>query len=192
MAEFLSSFIRKILYPIDIMSLPVKVEKFTTLQKDFGTTIAVSLWKKAVQNMNYIEKSYPIGMILFVHATQDALPHLPDSKYWQELDGSTISNADSPMNGVTLPDCRNHFFRHPATGETVMTTGGANAVNLSHNHGGLSGLTDAREGLDLDDGGGDPHRAEMSPHQHAIASGGSSSTSTIPQYIALKAFIRII
>lgn len=165
-----------------------KVQKFSTLEKDFNTSVAEALWKKAIQTMNYIEKSYPVGMMLMFHATQSALPHVPDSKYWKECDGSVVSNANSPLNGVTLPDLRDKFFRHPSSGDTVMTSGGVNSVNLAHSHGGVTGTVDNRQFGQED---GDDHQDVSTPHAHSISS-DMGSVSTIPLYIALKIYIRIV
>lgn len=169
--------------------IPNKIEKFKEVEKDFGTSIAEALWKKAAQTLEYINASYPIGMLMFFHETQDNLPATPDSKYWQEVDGSTISNVNSPLNGVTLPDWRGKFFRHPASGEIVLSTGGSNTVNLSHNHGGITGIGDPRFRFQLDNGG---ERAMPQAHAHGINSDLSSTTSTVPQYRALKVYMRIV
>jgi hypothetical protein len=171
------------------MATPNKIEKFRDLETDFGTTIAEANWKKAVQLMNYINASYPIGRLLFFHATQSNLPHTPDSKYWQEVDGTMVSNVNSLLNGVTLPDYRDMFFRNIKTGETVLSTGGATTVNLTHDHGAVTGSTDPRTTFDADDG---DERTVMTPHTHAVSSESMPAVSTIPLFIALKVYVRIV
>lgn len=170
------------------MSTPNRIEKFRALEQDFGTTNAEALWKKVVRLMNYAEKSYPVGYVLFVHETQSLLPHVPDSKYWKAMDGTAVSNANSPINGVTLPDWRDKFFRCIKSGEVIFSESGANTVNLSHDHGGQTGVTDARTTFDADDGS---DRTAMAAHQHAIAS-DIGSVATVPLYIALKAYLRVV
>lgn len=169
------------------MSIPNKISKFRALEEDFGTTNAVALWQKAAQLAGYINECYPIGMLLFFHETQDNLPGTPDSKYWQAADGSVVSNANSPLNGVTLPDYRNKFFRHPKSGEVLLSTGGTDSVNLSHNHTGSTALTDPRGIFEADSGG---DHVGGAPHVHSISS-DLGITSTLPLYRALKVYIRI-
>lgn len=169
------------------MGLPTKVEKLKALENDFSTTVAVALWKKAAQLVNYLEQSYPIGYVLFVHGTQSNLPHLPNSKYWQEIDGTTISDINSPMNGVALADWRGKFFRHAKTGETIFSTGGANTLNLQHSHGGVTGVTNPRYANLMNDGS---TNGDLAEHNHSISPDLSNPVTTVPLYIMLRTYVR--
>ncbi len=164
-----------------------KPQRFTALEMDAYTSIAEALWKRAAQTQKYIEQSYPVGMLLMFHETQSNLPHAPDAKYWQLLDGSAVSNANSPLNGVTLPDLRDMFFRHPGTGEVVMAVAGSDSVNLAHTHGGVTGSTD--DGAFGQNDGGDHQDARA--HTHSLSS-ALTTTSKLPKYIALKLYVRIV
>lgn len=170
------------------MAEPNKIEKFKTLETDFGTTIAEALWKRAAQHINYFNKCYPIGMLMLFHETQPNLPATPDTRFWKLADGTAVVNANSVLNGVVLPDLRDQFLRHPATGEVVLSTGGVSTVNLAHNHGGLTGVTDNRGAFNMD--GGD-ERSAAAPHAHTIAS-DLGVVSTLPLFIALKVYVRIV
>jgi len=64
-------------------------------------------------------------------------PELPDN--WLECNGQTISDANSPLNGMTLPslhtaveDVNGYFLRGVIQGEVTGTTEGS--ANLSHDH----------------------------------------------------------
>ncbi len=57
----------------------------------------------------------PVGTIVGWHKTLSGVPALPGR--WVECDGSVISDADSPMDGETLPDLNGdaRFLRGAAT-----------------------------------------------------------------------------
>lgn len=163
--------------------------KFKANASDFGTTIAQALWQRAAQLCDYINKSQPIGTLMWMHATQEALPALPSSAYWQELDGSVVTNVGSPFYGITLPDFRDKFFMHPQPGDDILEIAGADSKTVVHNHslntGGGSGIGL----LNLNDGN---QNVEVPFHVHTISSDSMTFSSTLPPYIALKCYIRIV
>ncbi len=164
-------------------------KSFRTSETDFGTTICEALWKKVIRTQHYLEKSRPVGMLMFFHATQDSLPETPDTNYWKLCNGTAVSNSNSLLNGVTLPDLRDKFLKHPRTDETVLVSGGADTVNLDHNHsGGVTGATDNRGIFQMDNGG---DRWEGRNHQHTIAA-QTMTVSVVPSYIALQIWVRIV
>jgi hypothetical protein len=170
------------------INVPNQVNKFTALEMDFGTTICPALWKKAAELAEYVNKSYPIGMLMFFNASQSNIPAQPDPLFWQFCDGSAVTNTNSPLLGQILPDFRNKFFRHPSTGETFLSQGGADSVSVAHDHGGMTGLASDWDSLNLDNG---PWRAQaIGMHQHTIAA-SSGSVTTIPAYHELQVFVRI-
>ena len=59
------------------VTIPNSIKRFNDLDKDLSTTIASGLWKKAARTMEYINQSCPVGMVIWVRATQDLLPELP-------------------------------------------------------------------------------------------------------------------
>jgi hypothetical protein len=170
-------------------TIPVKIEKFVPAEKDEFSSIAQANWQKMSQLMEYLNRSYPIGMLLFFMATQDELPELPDPKYWQLADGSVVANSNSPLNGQTLPDLRDRFIRHPTTGEPALTYGGNPTVNTPHDHGGQTGFTSDVGASNLDSS--NAVTGPVGYHNHSI--GGSSNTnhSTIPQFRYLQVYVRI-
>jgi hypothetical protein len=168
--------------------IPNQVNKFTGLETDFGTTIASALWVKAAQIAQYINASYPIGMVLFFEGSQDNVPAQPDPRFWAFLDGHTVSNAASPLNGVTLPDFRNKFFRHVGSGEVALSVAGADTHDLNHNHGGQTGFGSDWDSIRLDDG--EERGQAIGSHRHTIAS-AMSDVTTIPAYHEVQCYIRI-
>jgi len=70
----------------------------------------------------------PIGSVLFwAKDYSGSIPTIPSG--WLECDGSVVSDADSPLNGVTLPDINgNDYFLSGSNASGA--TGGVSA----HNH----------------------------------------------------------
>lgn len=169
--------------------VPNQINKFVGLEQDFGTTICPALWLKAAQLAQYVNASYPIGMVLFFEGDQDNLPAQPDPRFWQFLDGSTVSNASSPMNGTVLPDFRGKFFRHPATGEAYLSTGGADSIDLTHSHGGQTDVGSDYDFLRLDNG--QERGQALGDHRHTIDTGNLGSVTLIPAYHELQCYVRI-
>ncbi len=170
-------------------AIPVKIEKFFDSEKDEFTSIAQANWQKMAALLEYCNRSHPIGMLLFMNESQDVLPATPDPNYWHFMDGSTISNPNSPCDGQTPPDLRHKFMRHPKTGDPVLVPGGQNTVNLNHNHGGATGFG-FDVGPNVAASGTDVPYPPVGYHQHAINS-SLGVTSTIPRYQYLQVYMRI-
>ena len=69
------------------------------------------------------DKVCPIGGIVAWHKSMTGTPALSDR--WVECDGTVINDADSPMNGETLPDLN---------GDTAFIRGGAASSNTMQDH----------------------------------------------------------
>lgn len=173
-------------------TIPGKIQKFKELEMDAFSTVAQASWQKAAGILEYANKSFPIGMFLFFYASQDNLPAQPDPQYWHYCDGSVINNVNSVFNGVTSPDCRGKFFKHPKTGDVLLSTAGSDTIDLSHSHGGVTQLGSDYDSLRLDDyGGSGPVRGSANgSHQHVISS-AIGVVSTIPAYEEAQVYMRI-
>lgn len=83
------------------------------------------------------QPSVPIGSIVPFHKDFDTSVSLPPE--FKECDGTTINDADSPLDGQSVPDLQGQN-RHIRANSTTGSTGGASAVSLStndlpsHNH----------------------------------------------------------
>jgi hypothetical protein len=162
--------------------------RYSDLEKDFGTSIAQALGNKDKDNINALNKSYPVGVLLYMINSQDNLPTTPDLNFWQLCDGSVVSNPNSPLDGQTLPDFRNKFIRHTRASETDLTQGGQDTVNLAHNHGGQTGITNDRNDFQLDNGG---EMMEGEDHSHSIST-SLGVTSTVPAHLEMQIYVRIV
>lgn len=61
----------------------------------------------------------PIGTVMPWLKSLSGTPALPDG--WVECDGSTISDADSPYDGVTIPNLTNQFLYGASTSGGTKT-----------------------------------------------------------------------
>jgi hypothetical protein len=170
-------------------SLPNEIKKFSDLEKDSFSTIAQANWQKAAQLLNYLNASIPVGMIIFVRTTQDALPEEPDPQYWQYCDGSAVVNALSPLLGQNVPDLRDKYIKHPSELESELQTAGSDTKNLQHSHGGFTGYRFDAGGYSADN---DNEFSGPYNHRHAMGNAMSTAQDIKPQYRALKAYIRIV
>ena len=169
-------------------SIPQKIEKFSDLQKDFGTSISESLWIKMAQLQNYVNLSFPVGMLMFFEQTQSNLPSPPDSNYWKYCDGTAVTNINSPLLGVVVPDLRGKFWRAAGSTDILLSTGGANTGNFAHNHGGFSGFTYPFGTINLDNGG---ERVSPDNHRHTIGTSLGIS-SIVPPYHEVQVYVRVV
>lgn len=170
-------------------TLPGKIEKISSVESDEFSSVAVSTWGKAARLIEYLNKSYPMGMLMFFDASLDNLPAMPNPNYWKFCDGSVIVNANSPMNGQNAPDCRNKFIKHPQTGDPTLVTAGSDTVSSPHNHGGVTGVGSDADALRLDDG--QEHGFAIGNHTHSIGGSSNDVTSTVPLHRFLQVYMRI-
>lgn len=185
------------------MAILVKPPQLTSIDTDLGTSVATGLWKQARDLMNYVNASYPFGMVLMFDASWANTYGIgpPDPNFWQFMDGSAVTNVNSPLYGVHLPDMRGKFMRHAYTGEVIGNITGATpsfgggtwsaTVNLSHYHGGDTGFT-------LDQVPGDTESDDQNGgrdctlyHDHGI-SVDLPSVSVMPVYREVQCYMRIL
>jgi hypothetical protein len=69
-----------------------------------------------------LERRPPVGAIIAWHKNLAGVPALPEG--WVEVNGQSIADNDSPLNGVTLPDL-NGQGRFLRGGGTSGTQGGS-------------------------------------------------------------------
>ncbi len=167
----------------------LKPSRIYANESNFGSSAASFIWKKIVNNQNWIEKNIPIGYIIYLYSSQtlaNGFPiDLPNPNIWVKCNGTLISDINSPLNGQTTPDLRNKFFKGNST---IGLLGGQSTINLQHNHGGQTGVTDDRQpDVQADAGGGYNTGA---PHTHSINSQLSTVEPIIPPYVELQIYMR--
>lgn len=174
------------------MNLPNKPKNFSTVETNFGTTVAKGLWVQAAQMLEYVNASYPLGMLMYFYGSQASLPAQPDSRFWKFMDGTPVSNPDSPLYGLSFPDMRGIFVRHPTSTESVGNVNGLDQINLTHNHGGSTGTTDDRNEIKTNfDFGGDNLHAVSYSHTHTLDT-TSLTYNTKPISLEVQVYMRIL
>ena len=168
--------------------VPNSIKKFKTLEDDLSTSIATALWQKAADLCEYINKSRPIGMVMWFNNNQDLLPGLPDPKYWKLCDGTAVNNPLSTLHGVVIPSVASRFVKHPSDFQSVFGVAGSDTRNFSHDHGGVSGYTNPRGAQNADNS---DERAGPFNHRHTVHS-SLGTVDIMPPYIELRAYIRIL
>ena len=166
----------------------VRPDTLKNIEVDFSSTIATAIWKKIVNNHTWVSGALPIGYVLFFQGGMTDANGIqidpPNPNIWTPLDGSTINDPDSPLNGQTLPDVRDLF---PKSSDTQGLIGGQSTINIQHNHGGQTGITDDRAGRNADDN--NDHRTG-SPHYHSIDNRWPTDEEILPKYFEVQAYIR--
>ena len=165
-----------------------KPELLKSLEVDFGTSIAQSVWQRIAWQLNFMNASVPIGLIMYFYQSQtlaNGSPIPTPVGSWQFCDGGSITDPDSPLQGQNTPDFRLVFQKHDTP---ILTTGGVATQNLAHNHGGFTGFTTDLENNFRSGLGGD--KARGNNHRHAILS-DLGNISVLPPYIELQPYMRI-
>jgi hypothetical protein len=173
-----------------IENIKLKPPRIFTHEADFGTSAARYLWQKMINNQAFVEKCFPIGYVLYFYASQTDANNVPvtapNPEIWGLLDGHTVNDADSMLHGVVLPDLRGYFLKG---GAIQGLTGGQSTINISHSHGGQTGVTDDRQpDVQASYGGG---YNTGCPHYHAMSGAWSSTENIIPPYVSMQMYIRI-
>ena len=120
----------------------------------------------------------PVGSIVAWAKTLTGTPAIPTG--WVECDGSVLSDADSPLDGVTIPDLNgnNNFMRGNSTSGG---TGGAATHTLTEAESGLQGhthtVTDPGHTHSIPRGAGVVTR-DSGANNVADTSGGTSGSKT--------------
>lgn len=163
----------------------------TDMETNFGSTIATAIWAKMIEHINWIQLHVPIGMILMVHKNKTgpsvSWPTITIPNSWQFCDGSLITNPDSPLFNQNVPDLRNLFLKHS---DIIGQTGGADSINLYHNHSGSTGTTDDSDfsAKRTDDG---DEVGKYNHHSHGI-SGDLGTYTKVPPFHELQPYMRIV
>ena len=173
----------------------LKPSLFRSIETDFGTTIASSLWRRISSHLNWFNKNVPVGIVMMFHGSQrlaDGSPGTlidqPMAGEWDFIDGSTISNSESPMDGVALPDITDLFLKYSST---IGSTGGSDTIDLAHRHNIWTGITNDHtdsSALRSDDDDSEVRHGGM--HRHGIFESFSTPLAKIPKYQGVQAFIR--
>ena len=131
-------------------------------------------------NTNFTDEVMPIGSIIPWCKSFTGVPSIPDR--FLECDGSVISDADSPLDGETLPD-----LLDPQSFLRGDTTSGGVVGSDTHTHT-ISGTTTTNTQTQTQDSVGG--NVSVGAHNHSY-SGSSDSGSSLPVYYEVVWIMRI-
>ncbi len=137
----------------------------------------------------------PVGTIMPWAKTLTGVPALPSG--WVECDGSVLSDAESPLNGQTIPNLNgsNYFLRGAST-----SGGTGGAATVSHNHiWAVSANTDKRLQLQADSNDGINRTAiadgsmtqDLDTSALATAYTDNASVAPIPPYYSVVFIMKV-
>jgi hypothetical protein len=158
----------------------------------FGAVVSQELATQIKQNVDYLQKSIPIGMIcpIMVHITGISLP---DPNYWQLCDGSEITNPNSPCRSTATthrftPNLTESFIRvfNATTAESGSFGGQNQTTAFSHNHSGNTGIHSPPEGA-----ASNRNIYNVADHSHPIAADLTLDVDMQPPYYTVKYYMKI-
>lgn len=117
---------------IDVQNIRFVVAKTTTAES--GASIGVLTAFASTDVIVSEVPSTPIGSIVAWAKTLSGVPAIPTG--WVECDGATLSDPDSPLDGVTMPDLQGGEFLRGNS--SSGGTGGAATVTLTGGESGTS------------------------------------------------------
>jgi len=166
-----------------------------SIESDFGTSIASSLWKKVVDNLNWYNANVPIGLGIWFFGNQrlaDGSPGTfitePFTNEWIRMTGSVLNDSTSPLDGQTITDYQFKFVKHSVTSGV---SGGSATVDISHNHSGTTGVTNDRtEASNLRSDDDDNEVEHGGPHSHPISAKSPFTFNTVTKEIQIALYIR--
>lgn len=172
----------------------VRPELLRNIETDFGTTIAEAIWRKILDNINWMNAQLPVGLVMFFYSdiryAQTTLDNpgfiAAPGPSWKAMDGSVVNDPLSPLNGVTIPNLLNYFPKHAQDGQ-IGIIGGHPTVTIYHDHG-STGYTDTNEHNRTTDN--NPEQRGPNVHNHGIFA-EQWTIANIPLYFTLQPYIRI-
>jgi hypothetical protein len=131
----------------------------------------------------------PIGCVLAYLKTLPSVPALPGS--WVECNGQVLSDAESPLNGQTIPNLngasagRQYFLRG-------ATASGGTGGSDQHSHI-LDVVTDENTpNVDVDTNlDGTSAFVAPGPHHHNLSAQPTNMESTLPSYYEVVWVMRV-
>lgn len=155
---------------------------------DAGDLISFEAFGALANNINHLIDAMPPGSIICVAVGIPGCP-VPDATIWREMDGSQITDQNSPIRNSTVADYGadgGRYMRGYTNAGTIGNTGGSNEKDLSHNHGGATQLT----GEPADNADSDKDRYSVRPHDHPIST-DLTVVNYEPVHITFKHYMKV-
>jgi hypothetical protein len=160
---------------------------------DFGDVISVELAEAMRKNLDFLRAVCAIGEVAPIMVNIPGVP-LPNPNYFQECNGSEITNENSPLRSLGLtqyftPDMRDRYiYITKIGGQNAGTQGGANTTyDFKHNHGGYTGSV----GTNHSSRHSNESREAAFTHNHTIAFSHADPINMEPPFYTVKFYMRI-
>lgn len=147
--------------------------------------ISEEVVRKMIQNCNMLSRLAVVGQVAMV---QPNIPGsiIPSAEQFRFCDGSVLSNGDSALDGQTIPDMRDKYVRAASTTTTNDDVGNA-TINLTHDHGGVTGDLTHPLGPDA----GASYNTAWVTHNHTIPQDLTSPITLNLKYMYFAFYLKI-
>lgn len=153
---------------------------------EYGDLVSVETFAAIADAVNYLIDSMPVGSIVPIFVGFPGVP-TPDPAFWQECDGSIVTNGNSPLFGEAVPDHTDgRYLKGASTIGEVGNFGGSLTKNLAHDHGGRTDVKEFERRSDSDDDGWN-----VRDHDHSVPS-DMGEIEFEPAHIRIKHYIKIL
>lgn len=135
-----------------------------------------NLYVDGIVSTEFSGSTVPIGAVIDWWRPDSSFPMPPG---YQIADGSTVTDADSPLNGKTLPDLTDRFVVGVTDVSDIGVTGGSSNhshdVNIDHDHSSANSSST----------GSHSHSVDPSPVTSS-SSGSHLHTINVPNYLSTR------
>lgn len=155
-----------------------------------GDIVSKELMQALADDISYLLDSMPVGSIVPVLVGFPGVP-TPNPLLWQECDGATVANDNSPIRNQPTTDMHStqRFPRGAPNPGVAGNVGGTLSRNLHHDHGGVTGIG-GNDTLWIQD---ELHGTEWTSLNHLHTISADLSTYDIqPAHLRIKMYLKIL
>ena len=171
------------------ITVPAVYTPISDQEVKFNRPVTEETVRKLVRNSNLFGKLATPGQVVCVAHNIPGVQN-PNPDFFQEADGSEITNEFSPLKTV-VPDVRHtpdltSLYIRGAPDRVSDGVGGQATVDLSHTH----AIGDAVNGPQINDGSDSPNYITPT-HNHDLAANLSASESLEPSHQQVAMYLQI-
>ncbi len=154
---------------------------------DFGDNVSIELFNGIASALNNMIASTKPGETATIFVLAGFTPPL-DPTIWAECVGGTVNDPLSPLDGQAIPDMRDRYLVGATTLGSVGGEGGANELNVQHDHEGLTvAVTNGGQLGDQSSGTYD----YKTGHVHSVDSDLTADQNMEPVHFTIKHYFKI-
>lgn len=159
---------------------------------DFSDVVSTEIAADLKLNIDFLQAVCAVGQVAPILTGLPGVP-TPDPDYWQECNGSEITNENSPLRSLGankryVPDMRQRYIMMVKPGgQASGTLGGENSTYaFRHNHGGITSTIGTNSDVDHSS-----NMQEARDHYHTVGYSFDYPVNVEPPHIIVKFFMRI-